>query len=327
MANIFLTGATGFIGSHVAQKLVLQNHKVTCLVRKTSKLDWIENLPIQMCKGSLDNPNSYKNAIMDTEYIIHIAGVTKAANDDGYYIGNFELTKNLLETIDDVGKNLQRFLLVSSQAAVGPSPTADPIDEDYPCQPITSYGKSKLMAEQITFDFSEKYPVTVIRPPAVYGPRDTDIYLFFKYLRNGFNLSIGKVDQLLSLVFVDDLARGIVDAIFASKAINNLYFLCDDTPYRWSYVAQFVADYMNKKYFNLNIPYFIAYALAFVLEKYAVWTNRTTILNREKIYEIKQPYWVISPEKAKKDLLYKTDYPLKEGIKHTIQWYEENKWL
>jgi dihydroflavonol-4-reductase len=327
MAKILLTGATGFVGSHIAQYLSKQNHEVICLIRDASKIRWIKELPLRICQGSLYDSQTYRNLLSESEYVLHVAGVTKAKKMDDYFLGNFETTKRLLETTKDMAKRLKKFLLVSSQAAVGPSPSDQPIDESFPCQPVSSYGKSKLMAEQITLDYKEIFPITIIRPPAVYGPRDTDVYLIFKYISKGINLRVGEVDQLVSIVYVEDLVKGIVEAAYSPKTSGKIYFLCEDTCYRWSQVARLSGEILNKKYLTIKLPYIIAYTLAFTIENTLSWTNKTTILSREKMREIKHPYWVISPQRAKRDFGYQTGYPLSDGIRHTLKWYKENGWI
>jgi nucleoside-diphosphate-sugar epimerase len=327
MAKILLTGATGFVGSHIAQYLSKPHHEVICLIRETSKIKWIKELPLQICRGSLYDPQTYRNLIPECEYILHVAGVTKAKKIDDYYLGNFETTKRLLETTKEMAKGLKKFLLVSSQAAAGPSPSDQPIDESFPCQPVSVYGKSKLMAEQITLDYKKIFPVTIIRPPVVYGPRDTDVFLIFKYINKGINLRVDKIDQLVSIVYVEDLVKGIVEAACSPQTSGKIYFLCEDTGYRWSQIVGLAGEILNKKCLTVKVPYIIAYALAFAIEKAISLTNKSTILSREKMREIKHPYWVVSPQRAMKDFSYQTGYPLSDGIRHTLKWYKENGWI
>ncbi len=327
MARIFLTGATGFVGSFVAQRLVEQRHEVVCLVRPTSNLRWIRDLPLTLVQGSLFQPETYREYLRQSEYILHVAGVTKGLKIQDFYRGNVETTRYLLETVVTLGVPLRRFLLVSSQAAVGPSPSRELIKEDFPCRPITDYGRSKLAAERLLFSFRNNVPFTIVRPPAVYGPRDTDILNFFKNLKAGFNLTVGKVDQWLSLVYVEDLARGILQAAFSPEAVGKTYFLCEDQAYFWSQVSRLATDIMGKSVRTVHVPYGVAYLVASILELVSKIRRKPTILNRQKMKEIRQPYWGISNQRARKDLGYRTHVPLEAGIKRTIEWYQQMGWL
>ena len=237
MANVFLTGATGFIGSFVAEQLIQEEHQVTCLTRQNSDLKWLKGLPINLVKGSLTDPQTYLADLKNADYVIHLAGVTKARDQERFYQGNVKATDLLLSAIVENNLSLKNFLLVSSQAAVGPSPSQEPVNEDSPCQPLTEYGRSKLQTEQVAINYREKLPVTIVRPCAVYGPRDSDILNFFRTLKYGFNLMVGKVDQLVNVVYVEDCAQGIIRATFSEKTVGKIYFICEEQPYYWSQFA------------------------------------------------------------------------------------------
>ncbi|HFE63951.1 MAG TPA: NAD-dependent epimerase/dehydratase family protein [Caldithrix sp.] len=327
MAKIFLTGATGFVGSFVAEQLVKENHEVVCLVRKTSNLRWIEDLPVQTLIGSLSDPSSYEEAVKQAEVVVHVAGVTKANNAAAYYRGNVDTTRDLLQIILKTNPGLKRFLYVSSQAAVGPARSTAPMDESAVPHPITDYGKSKLTAEKLVQSFMGKLPVTIVRPPAVYGPRDTDVLHFFKGLKKGWNLQVGNVDQYVSVVYVKDLAAGIVQALFSDKSTGKLYFLCEEPPRYWSQVARLAADIMQVSYRTLRIPYRLAFGISYLLEMLSRFRSSTTILNRQKMLEIRQPFWGVSCKRAQTDFAYQTNFPLAEGIRETITWYRQNGWL
>ncbi|NIV13398.1 MAG: NAD-dependent epimerase/dehydratase family protein, partial [Aliifodinibius sp.] len=204
----FITGATGFIGSWVAQLVTKKGEEVHCLVRRTSNLQWLQELPVHYHYGTLADPNSLKEAVENADYVLHIAGVTKALSIQDYYQGNVKATRNLLEVVREVNPKLKKFIHVSSQAAIGPSPTSTPIDENSPANPLTDYGRSKLETEQVVREFMDILPITILRPPAVYGQRDTDVFEVFKNIRYGLNLKVGNTDQLVSIIQVMDLARG-----------------------------------------------------------------------------------------------------------------------
>ena len=297
------------------------------LVRKSSNLRWIYNIPMQRVEGELTQPESYKEILPQVDYVVHVAGVTKAFRAKDYYKGNVEVTHILLEAVKTRASKIQKFLFVSSQAAVGPSPTAEPIDEDFPPHPITDYGKSKLQAEKIVREYMDQLPITIVRPPAVYGPRDSDVFHFFKNLMSGWNIQVGHLDQIVSLVYVLDLAQGIVQAALSPHTTGKTYFLCEEQPYRWSYVAELAAKKLGVTYRTIRVPYPLAFIMATLIE----WTGRLrgkpTILNRQKMREIRQPYWVVSPQRAIQDFGYETRFPLEKGIAETIHWYRIMGWI
>ncbi|MFZ0388911.1 MAG: NAD-dependent epimerase/dehydratase family protein [Calditrichia bacterium] len=327
MANIFLTGATGFVGSFVAEALIKNKHRVTCLVRSTSNLRWLENLPVKINEGELLNPESYRKAVESADRVIHVAGVTKAADRQEYYQGNVEATRLLLETIRAVNSKLKSFLLVSSQAAVGPSTPMQPLDESAPFAPLTDYGKSKMEAELLAREYMAELPLTIVRPPVVYGPRDTDVLIFFKNIQKGLNLQVGKLDQLVSLVYVEDLARGIMQAALSDYTPGETYFICDDRPFYWSQVAALSARIMQKKYWTVRFPLPLVKGAAWGIEQYSRYRKKPSILNRQKMQEINQENWVVDPSKAQEHFGYETRFPLVKGMENTIDWYKKAGWL
>ena len=204
-----LTGATGFIGSYFAQYLIEKGYQVRCLVRTSSNLRWIADLDVECVYGSLENNGSLKEALADVDYVLHLAGITKGLQEEDFIRHNVDGTKNLLQAVLESGQKFKRFLYVSSQAAAGPSATLQPLDEQSDLHPITPYGRSKLQAEQLVHSLSGHVPYTIVRPPAVYGPRDTDVLQFFKTVKMGLLPKLNGHDQYASIIHVKDLVRGL----------------------------------------------------------------------------------------------------------------------
>ncbi len=327
MARIFLTGGTGFVGSFIAEYLTKSGHHVSCFLRKSSSTKWLKDLPVDYCIGSFPEYASYREPLEAADIIIHAAGKTKARTEAEYFRGNVETTRHLLLATEKYAKSLQRFVHISSQAAVGPSPSPEPVHEDHPAEPVTFYGKSKLKSEEVVHSFSGSIPATIIRPPSVYGPRDTDVYKVFRNIGRGLNTMISSVDPLVSLIYVEDLALGVIQAAFAPPAKGKTYFLCENEPYYWSEIAEMAGNIMDKKYITVRLPLPVVKGFALLSETFASLTGRATIINLNKMNEIVQPYWVISPQNAQQDFGYQTRFPLKNGLKLTIDWYRENGWL
>ncbi len=325
--KVLVTGATGFIGSFLSEKLENKGYEVYCFVRTSSNLRWITDLNVNLRYGSLFDKQSIKNALTDIEMVFHLAGTTKALNQREYDRGNFEATVNLVDAILDLNRPLKRFIFVSSQAAYGPSPTPDPINEQSPKKPLTEYGRSKLKSQEYIKNKLVKIPRTVIIPPAVYGPRDTDVLKFFKTVKSGIIPQMDGKDRYASLVHVDDLIDAIILAAEREKALNQEYFIANPKPYSWSEIARITLNYLDKRAITVPVPGFIVDAIAGGAEIISKMTNKPNIISRQKVIEMKQDFWICSPKKALLELNFETKIELQQGIEQTIDWYVENNWL
>lgn len=325
--KVFVTGATGFIGSFLAEALVKKGYEVTCLVRNSSNLRWLSELDIKCHFGKLSDPESLGKGLYDADYIYHLAGVTKALKDDVYIEGNVKGVKNLVEAVLGTNKKLKRLIHLSSMAALGPSPTIEPINENHPPNPINIYGRTKLEAELYIRKFMGQIPMTIIRPPAVYGPRDTDILQFFKTIKIGIIPKTGGRDKYLSLIYVKDLVQGIITAGESKNAKNQIYNLSMERPISWEEVAKHALKAFNKKGIHLNVPMSLIKTAAFFSELAGKLTGSNPALNWERYEQMKPDFWICSSQKAKRDFGFKTNMTLEDGIKETIDWYVKHGWL
>jgi nucleoside-diphosphate-sugar epimerase len=324
--NIAITGATGFVGSHLAEYFVNQGHAVTCLVRKTSKLNYLEKLDVSKIVGDMTFPETLSTFIKNQDIIIHSAGLTKARNENEYVEANAKSTENLLKTLKTYHQSIKRFILISSQAAVGPSQNREQLNETATLNPITAYGRSKAKAEKIALEFAQKLPITIIRPPAVYGPRDVDIFTYFKLIKKGMKPIIG-YENTVSMVYVKNLVYSIGLAMNQSAAVGQTYNITDDGMYTWGELADMIAYALNKNPIKIKIPSWTVVLIASFNAIYSTIFKKAVLLNRDKLLEMKQPYWLISNEKAKNEINYNPKYSTKDAIKETALWYEENSWL
>jgi len=322
-----ITGSTGFIGSHLAEALHARGYQMRCLVRKTSNLEWIRHLPIEYVYGDLFDHAVLQQAVADTELIVHVAGVTKARSAKGYFLGNHVATKNLLDAVLAVRPPLKRFLHVSSQAAVGPSADGVPVDETTPFHPITAYGRSKMEAEKECLKLRDRIPITITRPPAVYGPRDRDIFTFFESVNKGLQPMMGFNNKEVSLIHVSDLVHGILLAAEHPAGVNNTYFISSTRYYGWKEVGEVTARAMGKKALRLRVPVSLVYAIAVLSEAYSVVSRQPVLLNYDKAKDIVQDAWTCSIAKAQRELGYSEQRTLEQGIRETVAWYREHGWL
>ena len=322
-----VTGASGFVGSHLVDKLLSINHKVRIIARKESRLKWIDASKIEVIPCDYNDVESLRNAVKNVDYIFHVAGVIKSKTKEGYYKGNVDATRNLLLAVEKENLDLKRFLFVSSQAAAGPSPKGLAKTEDMECNPVTTYGKSKLMAEAEVKKFTGKIPFTIVRPSAVYGPRDPEILMFFQTLKKGIQPMVGFKEKYVSLVYVFDLIDGILLAASSDKSLYQTYFISSEKGYGWEEIGNISSKILGKKVVKIKIPHFAVYTVAAISQFLSYFSKEATILNLEKAREMVQESWVCSVEKAKKELGYNQKVSLEEGIKNTVNWYIENKWL
>ena len=325
--RVLITGATGFIGSHLTEELHKKGYQIRCLIRKTSNLEWIQHLPIEYVEGDYFNFESLQQAVRDVDYIYHSAGVTKAKNKAGYFEGNHLPTRNLLQAVLTSNQNLIRFVHISSGAAVGPSVNNESVNESTPFHPITTYGISKKIAEEECLNLMDKIPITIVRPPAVYGPRDKDVFEFFNTMNKGLQPMIGFKDTYVSLIHVKDLVNGIILAGEHLNAVGQTYFISSERYYNWKELGEITAGIMNKRVFRLRIPKTIIYTIATVAEFLSSFSSKPALLNIEKAKDMVQDAWIFSIERAKKELGFNESLSIEEGIKETVQWYRKHNWL
>ena len=322
-----VTGSNGFIGSFLVEKLLEQNFEVKCLVRRTSNLQWIQDKPVQLIYGDVTNFESVIPAVTDVDFVFHCGGIVRAKNRDYYFKVNCSGTKNLLESCKRYNSDLKRFVYLSSQAAVGPSKGDFRITEKDNPNPISDYGKSKLCGEQVVKEYQEIFPVTILRPPSVYGPRDDDILAIFKYVRFGIKPNIGKDEKKISIIHVSDLVRGIVLAALHENAINETFFFTNQADCSLTELMNLIANVIKKKGRFVRVPEFLLDIVAFINENTARVFGKAALVNRDKALEMKQRYWLVDSSKAEKLLGFTNNIKIEDGLKKTFQWYQQQKWM
>ncbi len=318
--KVLVTGATGFIGSHLTEALLRKGYTVKCLIRKTSDTKWIESQAVELFYGDCVDFESLREAVSDCDYVFHLAGLTKACREEDYFCVNVKGTENIVKAILASNSNIRRFILLSSQAACGPSYDGKPVTEETPPRPVSHYGRSKLAAEEIVL--KEDIPFTIIRPPAVYGPRDRDFYMFFKLIKRGIFPYWGKAKY--SMVYIDDLINGIILSAENEKAIGKIYFLSDNKEHTNEEIAFCIAKIFNKNLTRVRIPWAIMPFLASLGERIS---KGKSIFNRDKVRELSYNCWLCDCSKAVRELGYAPRVELQEGIKWTADWYRINRWL
>lgn len=322
----FITGGTGFIGSHLVDDMLAKGeHKVSCLVRKDLK--WLQGRDIEVVNGDLFDLKALKQGLDGCDAVFHCAGIVKAPNEQAFVRGNIESTENVLRLA--IKMQVPKVVILSSMAAVGPSNGA-PIDETAPMRPVTGYGRSKKAMEDMIANVAAeagKTSVTIVRPPAVYGPREQDILTIFKMAAKGIFPMVGDGSSTrLSVVHVKDLVRGIELAASDHKDGLTTYFIAGEPPVTWNEFRLATSRALGRKVRALKInPNWVG-KIAAGVERGASLFGAYPALNREKAREMVLE-WMCSTQKARTELGYQPKISLDEGIFDTVQWYKAHHWI
>ncbi len=322
-----VTGANGFVGSHLVDLLLNKNFIVRCITRKSSNLQWLEGKNVEIFNCGLLDKAGLRKAFKDSEYIFHVAGVVKSKKPKGYFDGNVETTRNLLEVALEFKDTIKKFLVVSSQTATGPSLNGNPVDENTKCSPITTYGRSKLAEEELAKTYMDRLPITICRAPAVFGERDTEIFIFFKTFNSGLMTKIGFGKKQLSIIHAVDLVYGFYLAALSEKSGGQIYFISSEKYYTWDDIIRITLKVLNKKPVTVNVPHFVVFIIAAIAQFFALFSKKPATLNIEKAKDITRKEWTCDTTKAIHDLGYHQNISLEEGIKRTCDWYKEMKWF
>jgi nucleoside-diphosphate-sugar epimerase len=263
--------------------------------------------------------------LKDVDYVFHIAGVTKAKRRQDYTEGNVIATQKLLEAAAQ--QSIKKFCLLSSLTAVGPSRDGTPLDESTPPHPITAYGISKRQAEEAALSYNRQFPVVILRPPAVYGPRDKDILEMFRVAKLGFKPIIGSRNKTLSLIHVSDLARAIVQATVSEKTHGEVYFVTDERIYRYDDLCDELARIVGKKALSVPVPSAALLGIAAVAQAISLLGPRPAVLSMDKARDLLQAHWVCTARKLKSHIGFETSIEIREGLQSTHEWYEQRGWL
>lgn len=318
-----VTGATGFIGSHLVEMLIAHGWRVRCLVRKSSVLKWLPTDDVTLINGDVAFAGEdLERATKNVSVVFHLAGLTSATSDTAYAAINVEGTRNIVNAIQ-VASPKALLIFCSSLAAAGPSGGKRPLNETDEPAPVSAYGRSKLMAEGIVVESAIDH--LIVRPPAVYGARDTDILAAFKLAAYGLAFRIAPSGQRLSLVHVEDLARGLVCA--AESEGRGLYYMTDGMVHTWESVIAHIARAVGKKPRVVAVPPYIADAIARAEQLRASLLGSKPLLTPDRVTELMQSDWTCDDTRARLDINYESSISLPVGVKMTADWYRSHGWL
>ena len=328
MESVLITGTTGFLGSCVAESLVHSGYRVRALVRKPTVPSLTRHSNVQLIRGDICQPGTLIPAVEGVDYVIHCAGLVKVCRQSDFFEVNVKGTENLLHAIEKVAPLLKRFVHVSSLAAAGPNVGGQIHVSMERANPVSNYGRSKLEAEKIVQKFSDRWPVTVIRPPAIYGPGDRECLILFKLVKRHFWPSFLSKEKRLSLIYVDDAADAIMRAMQRDCGTGHCYFIDDGGVYSVHELINVLKVLLQtKRLFTVRIPLKVVALLLLIAEKYAAWVNKPTMMGRDKFKELVQQDWTCNSQLANQELGWSARTRWETGALRTLRWYQQQGWV
>lgn len=330
MKKLLITGASGFIGGFLVEEALRKNYEVFAAIRKKSNTEHLKDSRIKFIGLDLSDIDLLNRQLFEApyfDYVIHNAGITKAIKKEVYFETNYTNTRNLIDVLLCLRKVPEKFIYISSLAAYGPGDEKllSVIKSSDVPKPITSYGESKLLSEKYLMSLSD-FPFLIMRPTAVYGPREKDLFTLFKMINKNIELFIGYKEQHLTFIFVRDLVKVIFLAM-ESNQMNKGYFVSDGNVYDAKEFGKAIKEELGKKTIKLKVPLSIVKLIARFSESSKYITGKQPVLNSEKINELKAVNWKCDIQPLKDDFNFMPDYTLRDGINETLKWYKQENWL
>lgn len=323
--KVLLTGASGFIGSNLRDALLAAGADVVSLVRAVSPAAR-KGRSLAVDYADLAGLTALV-AAERPDYVFHVAGATKGVTLDEYRRANVVPTRHLLLALERVHPDVKRFVHVSSLTAYGPSNEGPPKREYDERKPVEFYGQSKLEAEHVVESFGDRLAWTIVRPSAVYGPAEVDMFALFRAAKLGINLFFGNRHKRASAVYVDDLLDAMVMAAQSETTRSRGYLICDGVPYTWGEIQGHIAKAVGKRGFELSLPSLFVPAAGVAGELLSAIDKKPRLLNRQKAILDAQSAWLCAHDSARSDFGYRPRVSMQEGTQRAYAWYVANGWL
>ena len=322
-----ITGATGFIGTTLIERLRARGDEVRALVRDLGRASELRAMGVDLVHGDVARPDSLAHAVPDIDVVVHLAGLVKALSREKFFSVNVEGTRSLARVVARSART--KFVLVSSLAAAGPSKPGRPRTETDRPAPVSIYGQSKLAAEDALRGFAPTLDASIIRPPIVYGPRDKEFLpSLFRLARTGVIAKSGMGDKHYSLIHVDDLVAMIIDVAERGARIDEagssgVYFCADGVDYTWDALARGAMTALGRRGAVVPIPEVITWLAASASSAAAHLTGRPAILSLDKMMEIREKAWTCSSDKARRELGWAPRVSFVDGMRDSVRWFRE----
>ena len=333
--KILITGAGGFIGGYLVEEALNRGYETWAAVRKTTSRKFLTDERIHFLELDFTDSDALHNTLKGHieengkwDYVVHNLGLTKATNYIDFEIVNYGCLKSIVDELKELDAVPDVFLMMSSLSVMGPGDEENYTafkSTDVPA-PNTRYGTSKLKGETY-LQMQADFPYTIFRCTGVYGPHERDYFLMIKSIKRGFDFSVGFKKQMLTFIYVKDLARGVMDALEAGPK-RRAYFMSEDRSYTQQEFRKIVLDELGKKVvIPITCPLWIVKIVCHVAEFWGKVTGKASTLNPDKFRILKQRNWLCDTSDAERDFGFKAQYDLMQGIHEAIEWYKSAGWL
>lgn len=322
-----VTGAAGFIGSHVVDLLLENGIEVTSFVMESDDPTWLKGKDTNLICGDCTDTQSLERVITtDLDYIFHLAAVMNASDAEIYDRVNYQGTKNVVDICLEKKVELKRFVYVSSFAASGPSGKDEIKDETSPCEPVTEYGRSKLKAEKYLAQFCEELPYTILRLGLVYGPRNRNgIFSLFQVISRKIRPILKNART--NVVYVKDVATSMLLAAQKDEAVCRTYCIGENQIYSFRDIADTISKAFGGRMLSIPVSIPLLFGAGLVLQFFGTITRTTPLLDLRRVSDMRHRYWMYDTSAVTRDLGYETGYELIEGVRETVEWYRKQGWV
>ena len=330
--KILITGASGFIGSFIVEEALKQGFETWAAIRKSSSKEYLQDERIHFIELNLSSKAQLIEQLQphQFDYVVHAAGVTKCLNKADFRHINTEGTRNLVDALLDLQMPLKRFVFLSSLSVFGAIKEQLPYDEireDDTPKPNTEYGRSKLEAEKYIDSIGSRLPYTILRPTGVYGPREKDYFMMAKSIKQHIDFAVGYQRQDITFVYVTDVVQAVFLALEKGET-GRKYFLSDGQVYQSTTFSDLIHEELGRPWWlRITAPVWVLRVVTFFGEYIGHMTGKVTALNNDKYNILRQRNWRCDIEPARRELGFEPKVQLKEGVKTTIRWYKDHKWL
>ena len=325
--KVFLTGAGGFVGSHLLDALCDARHEVSILLHTGNPRFISRHLPeVTVHYGSVEDPQALGAAVSGADAVIHCAGKTKALHASEFYRVNHAGTANMVKAANACRETLRRVVYISSQAVTGPGVLSRPARETDDPRPVSIYGHSKLLGETEIRQHC-RVPWTILRPAAVYGPRDTDFLPLFQKVKQRVMPLLSGAKRSVSMVYGPDVAAAVLCCLTQERGAGGIYHVAAEPPCTDEAFMREIAARLRRRPIRVPMPRSGLYLACLIQEILSRVTGRPSILSRQKLPELLAPGWVCSTDRARRDLGFTAPTSLKEGVGRTLEWYRRKGWM